>query len=592
MSFQSLQKNQSLPYINQIQLDISGDTTINSNNSYSWLNLHTFNISNSDDYNTDLYKTYQIPKTALSQANSNDVKNILSKTDKFDVRIYGINYAQNHPDIDTRALIFNDLQFLQANPPSIPQFTSENISSVSTTLQYYVVEPEQGNPTSSAIISEVITDYSQNETLASSIHPVITTNLTDTETENSYANQNFFIILNSLRSGTKYNYKIKAKNNFRDLYSDYSTPRISNFLQLPGNNGLSTSINTNSGLNSTNITTPSNTANLNNQSVLYLNTSTNTTFSLANSNNQIIQITKPYSSNKQNTQKGYGKWVDNSQNLVKVECYINSSLKQTISFHGFNTSNNNAGTSTRTNSNNNTFNYFNIPSQSDIYSTNNSKGFRIKGNIRLNNISSVLTNIGPAQNDKHTIEYKYIRNSDVGGSSYSNIHNIYIDTLPNNPSISANTTTATVKSVIYTMGIPSVKTMDIDFTRTYSNIHSSYKYIPGNRIIAAIKDIAKINKTTDKYIYLARDSTSGINNKIINNTGTYEYTSSEMKTATNSYYYDSYYDEAIGVNDENGNTLNITETVYSLKTPVNIVNTLMLTTFLIKAVIIALEEVA
>ena len=75
----------------------------------------------------------------------------------------------------------------------------------------------------------------------------------------------------------------------------------------------------------------------------------------------------------------------------------------------------------------------------------------------------------------------------------------------------------------------------------------------------------QINKPTDKYITLARDSVSGTNNKIIHNSGQYQYTTAQFKDATSSYYYGSYYDEEIGIQNESGTTLNISETVISLK---------------------------
>ena len=371
LSFQSLEKDQSLPFINQIQVDISGDTSVNTNNSNSWLNLHTFSIANSQDYNTDSFKTYQIQKTALVQANNSDILNILSKTDKFDARVYGMNYAQNYPDIDSRALVFNNLQFLEAQPPSRALFQNESFNSNSITKTYKVEEPEEGNATSSAVISEVITDYSQNETLASSIHPVVTTILSDTENENASANQNFNVVLSNLRSGTNYTYTVKTKNNFRDLHSLYSPAEFLTIYNYLRDNGVSTTLNFNTSQNKTYISTPSSTANLNNSYVYYMNTSTDSTFNLSNTNNQIIQITKPYSVNQQTTRIGYGKWVDNSQNLVIVECYINSTFKQSIQFSGFLTRTNNAngGVATKTNTISNTFNYFSNPSQSDIYSS-------------------------------------------------------------------------------------------------------------------------------------------------------------------------------------------------------------------------------
>ena len=52
------------------------------------------------------------------------------------------------------------------------------------------------------------------------------------------------------------------------------------------------------------------------------------------------------------------------------------------------------------------------------------------------------------------------------------------------------------------MGIPSVKTFDIDITRIYADINSTHMYIPGDRIIAKISEISKVNKDSDKEIKL------------------------------------------------------------------------------------------
>ena len=566
LSFQSLEKNKSLPFINEIKIDISGTTTKNPANSSTWLLLHTFTFGDTVDYNINTYKTFTFPKTAVSSANVSDVLNILSKTAKFDARVYGINFAEDYPDVNTRALLFEDLQFVEANAPTAPVFVSENTDfSTTIDLEYKVVEPEAGNAGSSAVVAEVQTEYNQSDTLSSSIYAVDNTTLTDTETKSASANANFSISLNSLRAGTKYNYKVKAKNDLRDLFSDFSTEKTSAFLRLPSDGGISTTLNFSASESKTYVTTPETTADLNNAYVYYMNTASNTTFSLTSTENQTIQISKPYIDTQQGETVGYGKWIDNSTNLVKVECLIDGTLKQRLSFDGFDTTANNAGTAERTNHNSNTFNYFDSPVQSDIYSAASTKGFRIKGTVNLNNISSVLTNIGPAKNTVYQLKYDYIRDSDVGGSSSSTTHNIYIDTLSSNPSISANTTTAEVKSVIYTMGIPSVKTMDIDFTRTYSNINSSNQYIPGNRKIASITDIAKVNKPTDKHIYLDRAD--------INTTGEYSYTDTQMETETSSYYHAAYYDES--VISESGTNLNISEKVYSLKNTISVTNTLL-----------------
>ena len=118
---------------------------------------------------------------------------------------------------------------------------------------------------------------------------------------------------------------------------------------------------------------------------------------------QTIQITKPYSSTQQSTSIGYGKFIDNSSNLVNLKCSIDGTLKQTITFNGFNTASSNNGTTTRTNQNSNTFNYFDSPSQTDIYTDDSRKGFRLKGTFSLNQITNTnaVSAIGACAINKH-----------------------------------------------------------------------------------------------------------------------------------------------------------------------------------------------
>ena len=122
-----------------------------------------------------------------------------------------------------------------------------------------------------------------------------------------------------------------------------------------------------------------------------MNTDLDSTFNLSNTNNQTIQITNPYTSTQQNSKGGYGKWVDNSQNLVIVECYINSTLKQSIHLVDlillmlvleFPLKVILIAT------------YLIILIHPKVIFIHLQMGFRIKGVVNLNNITSVLTNIG------------------------------------------------------------------------------------------------------------------------------------------------------------------------------------------------------
>ena len=103
----------------------------------------------------------------------------------------------------------------------------------------------------------------------------------------------------------------------------------------------------------------------------------------------------------------------------------------------------------------NTNNYFTNPSQEDIWkneSNTNKKGFRIRGTFGLSDITSgnAISHIGVAQNDKHTIKYKYIRHNDVNSTVNKEItNNVYIDTLTNDPSITGTPTQTAGNKICY-----------------------------------------------------------------------------------------------------------------------------------------------
>jgi len=559
LSNRNERKNQSLPFINQIILEISGNIDLNASANASWINLSNLSIGNNENYNTDIFKTYTINKTPTGDVPSTDASSILQKTDKFDVRVYGENLAEDLPDIDTRALIFSNLQFPSASPPSQPTFVSDNVTTqLQLELTYNVDQAEAGNATSTAIISQVDISYNEFETLASK--NILDTSLQSYTKHNPEvdANNDFTITLTepaSLRAGTKYNHQAKAQNQLIDQFSAFSAINDSSFTLLPDDDNTSININLPGAANMINVTTPSSPADLNDSNVCYINSYNNTALGLTNtSDQQPIQITKPFSITQQLETSGYGKWVDNSTNLVQLECYVNTVLRQTISFPGFDTvTNQDAETSTRSNSNGNSFNYFGDPSQNDIYDNNtNNKGFRIKGTLQFNDITDILSNIGAASSNPYTIEYIYIRDSDVDDTpNDSESLSIYIDNLPIPPSIdqTASSTTVTVIDVIYTMGIPSVKTMDINFTREYQNINSQYQYIPGDRKIASIENISKTSKTQTNNFILTRTD--------INSRGTYDNITNSTSV---------YYNEPIGVGISSPYTTNldITERVYSL----------------------------
>ena len=91
----------------------------------------------------------------------------------FSIRVYGENYSNDYPNVETRALVFNNLSFLNANIPSIPLFIESNASYVfnanNISLTYFNTLSDISNTLSSAFLSNYIVDYSLNDILASSL---------------------------------------------------------------------------------------------------------------------------------------------------------------------------------------------------------------------------------------------------------------------------------------------------------------------------------------------------------------------------------------------------------------------------------------
>ena len=119
---------------------------------------------------------------------------------------------ENYPTIEERALYFTDL-FLQANPPSILIFVSENSINSGTSISFVVKvnETESGEPTSDAVIIDASSSYYPIETNSSDLEGTPIPNPIEYSQVNQSINNvekdtNFTINLTGLRYGTKYTY--------------------------------------------------------------------------------------------------------------------------------------------------------------------------------------------------------------------------------------------------------------------------------------------------------------------------------------------------------------------------------------------------
>ena len=563
LAFQSMDKNKSLPYIDKIYVDISGvaDGAFASF-SGTWVQHSIITINVDDDYNTSVYKTLTLNKTLASESNVSAVKNILSKLTPFDVRIYGENHAESFPTVENRALIIPSVTFVQPEPPAVPVYVGPDTVSTNggvnfrLNLVYKVVETENGLNESTAQINNAIVDYSTNDTLISSIYNIGTTTLTSSlSVDNKNENENFDLLLQSLHAGTKYNFQVKAKNTLVDTYSDYSSPRVSTlFTELPSNLNHPTSFNT--GIATTKQVT---TSSISNGSLIYINTSASQNVT-PSSSSQMFIITHPNPVKDSDT-KGFGKYVDSSTNLVNLKVSVNGVLRQEIKYNGFNTSSNVATIVDNILHNSNTYNFFTSVSQSDFYLGNNkSEGIHLKGLVTLNSIpnASVLGIFGVPSSNPYTLRYQYTRHTDVNNTSNNDTtHYIYVDDLSTDPTINTSnrTNTVTIQTVKYTMGIPSVETFDLGFTRQYNNINSVNGFIPGDKKIAEVTSVTGTNETSVIDIDLLQSE--------IVQSGTYTYNESEFHSKTSNAFKNMYHTNNILTKDSG--TITINEKVYSLK---------------------------
>lgn len=589
LAFQNSLKSKNIPFIDTITIEISGNiNTGNStydNNSNSWITFTTGiwpkTFSSSEDYNTSTYKTLTINKVSQEQANSNSINNILSKTDPFDVRIYGTNYAENFPTVDNRSLYFYDLSFVTALAPAAPEFSSENaISSDSAiTFIYYVTETELNNASSAGVLIDASNTYFDFETTSSSVSGIAITNTniqTNTSIPNVGRNTNYSIAISSLRAGTKYRFFTAARNNLTSAssYSANSTTITSSFTRLPSSTGSTpTSSWFSVSTYAYRISTPTGGSwagdNLNNSSVRYLNKSSNDYLQLLNST-RTFEISLPYSSTQQNTEVGYGKFIDNSNNLTEIAFSIDGTEKQELVYGGFGVS------PTKTNKNGNTVDYFTAPTAIDPYNGNNNRqGFRLNGRFALEDI--LHSNIGVPSSLGYSLNYTFDKHNEVGGNSISTTFKVYIDEITGNPSITRDGTETYVTALSYCMGIPSVETFDVSFNRTYSNINSQYQYVryhsssPAGITVGLINSISKTNRSSSSY-----SGKINIDRTDISTTGTYQFNSTEIDTKTSNRFRDIYFTQSISLptsgNQSPSDSISINEHSFNLNGDANITN--------------------
>ena len=584
LAFQQETKKKLLPFIDQLIIEISGNITtgnqVNDMDSNTWITysngIWPKTFVESEIYDQNIYKTVSFSKTLLSNANNGQINNILSKLDSFDIRVYGTNHAENYPIIDDRALYFTDLSFAQANPPSILIFVSENSINSGTSISFIVKvnETEGGEPTSDAVIIDASSSYYPIETNSSDLQGTPIPNPIQYSQVNQSINNvdkdtNFTINLTGLRYGTKYTYFSSVRNDLTSntVYSQSCDVQTSELTRLPAS--LNSSTFSSSWFNVSNyiykVSTPDGNwpTNLSNSSIIWLNKAVSNYNSLnLNNNTRTFEISKTYSNNQQIENVGYGKFIDNSTNLVNINIEISGNKFQELKFGGFDVQ------PSRDNFNNNTFNYFDSPTVSDPYNNNsNAKGFRLNGTMKLNDIP--YNNINDPSNVSFNVSFTYNKLAELGGNTINKSLNLYIDDLTGAPEIDIIDTETSIQSVVYCMGIPSVQEFDVSFSRIYKNINSEYRFCryhtssPAGITVGLISNITKTNRSSSSF-----QGKININRTDINENGIYEFSSTEIDTQTSDRFKNIYFKQSIGIPTTTDNSptdsFNITEQSYNL----------------------------
>ena len=580
-------KDGMIPFIDKLHVDISGtihgDPSNLDNN--RWINYNKGDYDNNGDrtietsesYDTTQFKQLVIQKTRNPSTN---VEKILSQAGfPISFRIYGKNNTyDNDEKRQQRALYFNNLQFLAAQVPEIPTFSSESITST-LNLIYTSGLTESGDSNSLARIIEAKINYQEidREVSQHALASQANNSFDATQTFSSLSissNSTISLSVNqNLRKGTKYKYRISVKNNLNENHTSFSSFIESNlFTNIPTSN-LGTTLSFSESSPKKSISSD----NLNSGEQIYVNISdgndTDNVFipKVNNSSNSDFQL----SSNS-----FYGSNLDGAVNLANIQVFINglTTPTQTAIFNGYdttannNTFNNISNNSTAQDSDSNQLDFVSI-STDDIYSSNtNDKGFRLKGSVIMNPIQrkDISNCFFGASNVAKTIKYEYRRDTtNIGGNNNPNTtpFNIYIDDFSLLPMIDIKTDpTITVSSIIYNMGIPSVHKFNINFdttttntSRKYTQMNSVYKFVRGDLKIADIKingGDPNINKTTTQNILLSQKEE-------INNSGIYNLTNTNFESTITPYYTNIQYTSSRLTNN---NILTITEKTYSLIT--------------------------
>ena len=507
----------------------------------------TWSIGAADLKSTLTYKTLTL---------SNDNTDALLY--KYTVRIWGVNESNG---TEVNKLTYSNLQFLTSGIPATPTIHSVTPSGTDTaTLDISlnvpdidIVNPDTEYDSAGGIeIKDVDISCTETETLRSTVYNHENTfELSETVTSQSHAGGTdedisvnvSFTQETSFNLGSKYEIQAKCINALNatdgsnnDGYTSYSTVfQMTDFIDIPTSddentdnpfNGTPSTVQPYGGNSVTqSIKLPGDTSDTSRSISLYLLDNLNGNAQIRpnrNSANSIVEITHP-SKTKSDT-IGYGKFIDNSENIISINCllYFNGALDislQQVNYHGWNISP--------------TFTNFLYDSAITPFSTSSShmytqdqesntraQGFRLQAVYRTANNSLKIANLSSNSiiqpfdpngcSEGYKIQYNLVRSDDYSTTNPTRTSgDFYVDDFTNyaSPSYTTSSSSIIVTAISWVMGIPQVSTVDISFARNHININSEYKYFQSDGLVAEVNSI-KANGTSGTSVY------SGNNNDL------------------------------------------------------------------------------
>lgn len=420
---------------------------------------------------------------------------LLNSTNPIKIRIFGVNNAPdgappllndlNTTQDDSRIIIYNS-NFLVGNParPAIVQIATTSGSIISLTLQ--VDQTEIGDDNSPARISQLTIKYNEAESFGHNVS-INNTDQFDITNYNPVIEDgtNFIADISGLKPGMSYITNFSTLNTLEanSTFTNSTNPLVdtsTNINLITDPPTVINPININVSLATTsdkNVVSP----NFSARNVKYYPTTTSAFISYNDSGNQVFEVSNPQ--NRPSVSAigvnplgflGIGIGISNVNNLVSIRQSIDNNVRRSVTYNGFaSPSFINFGTGS-----------INSISHEDSYIGNaNSIGFRIKGECTLGNFS--LSNES-ASTSLRSFTTEFVRNSNFSPvpSSANSALNFVIDNLIGNPNVNGTGVTQTVNEDILTMGIPSVRSIDLTAsTRNYGNINTSNLFLNGNLII-------------------------------------------------------------------------------------------------------------